>query len=670
MKPCFSFFVGIIFFCLTHISFCTEQADLILFNGKIITVDSQDNVYQAIAICGERILAVGNDTEIKALAGPQCQMIDLNGKTVTPGLIDSHYHLMYYGAQFWDGYLDIRYPIVKSKADLLQVVGDYAKQLQPGEWISGNQGFTLQRYETIDRWEIDSVTPDNPAYLRHASGQYCVANSKALEIAKVDKNTQNPPSSLIVHDSTGEPTGILSHYGAENLVAKFATGYGDRSNEQKLKDIEYGQMLCLQAGYTSVQDVIIGSLNDVLLYKQFDDEGRFKVRLYAMILIDTEEEANYLTSITLPATSKYFKYGGWKLAQDGGIAARTTLFYDKSLYAAEISYPYHPQDELNRLVKLLHNTGLQVAVHVSGDKGIDMTLTAFEQAMLENPRSDPRHRIEHGIFPSASALQRMKNSNIILSTQPQWITWYGDGFAEATNETVMNQMLPLKTMLDMGIHIAFGCDVPASIYQEPKWAFAGATLRKTGAGTLLSQSEKLNMHEALRIHTMGSAYAGFADTSTGSLEVGKLADLVVWNKDLYNMSQTDAVNLAAELTIVGGKIVYDSQNPVYIANYGHQNIPSEFKLEQNYPNPFNPVTTIKYSLPTSTKVQLKVYDILGNEITTLVDAEQEPGNYSVEFSAQGGSASGGNGYSLSSGIYFYRIQSNDFSNVKKILILK
>jgi hypothetical protein len=311
-------------------------------------------------------------------------------------------------------------------------------------------------------------------------------------------------------------------------------------------------------------------------------------------------------------------------------------------------------------VKLLHNAGLQVAVHVSGDEGIDMTLTAFEQAIQENPRSDPRHRIEHGIFPSASALQRMKNSNIILSTQPQWITWYGDGFVEATNETVMNQMLPLKTMLDMGIPIAFGCDVPASIYQEPKWAFAGSTLRKTGAGTLLSQSEKLNMHEALRVHTMGSAYAGFADTSTGSLEVGKLADLVVWNKDLYNMSQTDAVNLAAELTIVGGKIVYDSQNPVYIADYGHQNIPKEFKLEQNYPNPFNPVTTIKYSLPSAEKVQLKVYDLLGRESATLVNAEQKPGNYSVEF----------NSNELTSGVYFYLLQTNEFSDVKKMLIVK
>jgi len=670
MKSCFSFFTVLVFLIITNTLFCIEQADLILFNGKIITVDQQDNVYQAIAIRGERILAVGNDAEIKALAGPQCQMIDLKGKTVSPGLIDSHYHVMYYGAQFWDGYLNIRYPIVTSKAELLQLLSDYVKTIQPGEWISGNQGFTLQRYETLDRWELDVVTPDNPVYLRHSSGQYSVVNSKALEIAGIDRNTENPPSSLIMHDSTGEPTGILSHYGAENLVGKYATGYGDRSAEQKLEDIEYGQTLCLQAGYTSVQDVIVGSWNDIMLYKQFDDEGRFKVRLYAMLLIDTEEEAQLATSLTIPATSKYFKYGGWKLAMDGGLAARTTLMYDKSLYAAEISYPYHTQDEMNRIVKLLHDTGLQVAVHVGGDEGIDMTITAFEHAIQENPRSDPRFRIEHGLFPTASAMQRMKNSNIILSTQPQWLTWYGDGMAEGTSEAAMDQFIPLKTVLDMGIHIAFGCDVPASIYQEPKWAFAGATLRKTGAGTLLTQDEKLNMHEALRIHTMGSAYAGFADTSTGSLEVGKLADLVVWNKDLYSMSQQDLLNLVAEMTIVGGEIVYDSQNPVYVADYGHQNIPSEFKLEQNFPNPFNPVTTIKYSLPTSTKVQLKVYDILGNEITTLVDAEQKPGNYSVEFSAEGVSASGGNGYSLSSGIYFYCIQTKDFYDIKKILLLK
>ena len=558
-------------FCLMLVLSCSlslfaaNEAELILYNGKIITVDPQDNIYQAAAIKDGKILQVGNDAEIKLLVGPRCKMIDLNGKTVTPGLIDSHYHMMYYGAQFWPGYLNIRHPVVTSKADLLRVLADYAKQIQPGEWISGNQGFTLQAYETLDHWDLDAVIPNNPAYLRHSSGQYSVVDSLALRIAGIDKNTPNPPGSLIMHDAQGEPTGVLSHYPAENLVGKYATGYGDRTNEQKLEDIERGQQLCLEAGYTSIQDVIIGSVKDIKLYKQFSDSGLLKVRLYTMLFIDTEQEADTLSKVYLQTKldSGLVKLNGWKLAMDGGLAARTMLMYDKSLYASQISYPYHSQEELNRIVQILHNTGLQVAVHVGGDEGIDMTLTAFEEAIKSNPRLDPRHRIEHGLFPTAAALTRMKNNNIILSTQPQWITWYGDGFREVTDEATMSRLLPLKTMLDDGIHLAFGCDVPASQYQEPKWAFKGAVLRRTTVGTLLTQNERLTIQEALRVHTMGSAYASFSEATTGSLEPGKYADLVIWSHDLYTMTPTESNDLAAEMTIVNGEILFDAgKNPV------------------------------------------------------------------------------------------------------------
>ncbi|RQW80500.1 MAG: hypothetical protein EHM79_20085, partial [Geobacter sp.] len=224
--------------CITLIvlAVCTslvaaQKADLIFFNGKVITVDAGDHICQAVAIRGDTILAVGSDVDIQALADLQTRAIDLKGKTVTPGLVDSHYHLMYYGAQFWPGFLNIRHPVTTCKADLLQVLADYVQTLNPGEWISANQGFALQAYETVDRWDIDSVAPDNPAYLRHSSGQFSVVNSRALEIADIDSSTPNPPGSLIMRDEYGEPTGILSHYPAENLVGRHAPGYGNRSDQ-------------------------------------------------------------------------------------------------------------------------------------------------------------------------------------------------------------------------------------------------------------------------------------------------------------------------------------------------------------------------------------------------------------------------------------------------------
>ncbi len=197
----------------------SEVADMILYNGKIITVDAQDHIVQAMAIKDGKILAVGGPLEIAALAAPYCKKINLHGKTVTPGLIDSHYHLLYYGAQFWPGFLNIREPVVQSKASLLQLVSDYVKGLQPGEWVSGNQGFMLLQNETLSRWDLDTVAPDNPCYLRHSSGQYSVVNSLALSIAGIDRDTPNPPSSLILHDEQGEPTGVLKE-AAGTLVAK------------------------------------------------------------------------------------------------------------------------------------------------------------------------------------------------------------------------------------------------------------------------------------------------------------------------------------------------------------------------------------------------------------------------------------------------------------------
>jgi predicted amidohydrolase YtcJ len=556
-------------FCLMLVLSCSlplfaqNEADLILYNGKIITVDPQDHIYQAAAVKDGKILQVGDDAEIKLLAGPRCKMIDLKGKTVTPGLIDSHYHMMYYGQQFWEGYLNIRHPDVSSKADLLRVVSEYAKQLTKDAWISGNQGFHLQSDEALDRFDLDPITPQNPVYLRHGSGQYSVVNSLALEIAGIDSLTPNPHSSRIIRDANGHATGVLSHYPAENLVAQHATGYGDRTEEQKIEDIERGQELCLQAGYTSIQDVIVGSYNDIMLYKKYAESGKLKVRLYTMLYINTEEQANYFAQSYQPIDTGRFTFGGWKLAMDGGFAAKTILMYDKSMYASNLSYPYFDQDEFNRIVTTLHNTGLQVAVHVGGDEGIDMVITAFEEAMKANPRPDPRHRIEHGLFPATAALQRMKDSKIILSTQPQWIAWHGDAYSETTNQQTMNLLLPLKTMLNMGIPIAFGCDVPASIYQEPKWAFHGAAFRRTSSGVFLQTQERLSMPEVLRIHTMGSAYAGFAENTTGSLEPGKYADLVIWSNDLYNVAPADLMNLESEMTIVNGEILFDAgKNPV------------------------------------------------------------------------------------------------------------
>ncbi len=535
-----------------------DTADLIFYNGKIITVDAQDRIVQAVAVKNGKILDVGSNQQMKALAGPNCRMIDLKGRTVTPGLIDSHYHMLYYGMQFWPGFLDIRFPAVQSKSDLLRILGEKARQLKKGEWISANQGFHIRPNETLDRWDLDKVAPDNPMYLRHGSGQYAVVNSAALSIAGITRNTPNPVSSKIVHDRNGEPNGVLSHYPAENLVARYAPGYGDRTEDQLMENMERGQQLCLQAGYTSVQDVIVSNTRDVQAYIKFADAGKLKIRLYLLLYVNNEAQARTYIEIAKSFKSDKVVFGGWKLALDGGTGGGTMLMYDKSMMGARSAYPYFSQDEFNRLVKLLHDTGLQIAVHVGGDEGIDRTVTAFEEAIKANPRPDPRHRIEHCLFPAPKTLARIKKAGLIISTSPQWIAWHGDMFQVATSEKAMQDFIPLKSILRQGIPLAFGCDVPASIYQEPRWAFAGAVLR-VSKGEPQQPGERITIQEALRAHTLGSAYAGFAEKITGSLEPGKFADMVVWNRDLYQMRGIDMRDLQPVLTILNGQILYSAE---------------------------------------------------------------------------------------------------------------
>ena len=540
----------------------TQEADLVLLNGKIITVDSRDTIVEAVAVKNGKIAKLGNNEYVKAFVGPQTAILDLKGRTVTPGLVDSHIHVMYHGRQFWEGFLNIRFPNARSKADLLRLVAERAKVTAKGEWISGNQGFPLSMKETPDRWELDSVSPNNPVYLRHSSGQYAVVNSYALRLAGIDRNTPNPYGGVIAKDPTSkEPTGVLFHYPAENLVARIAAGYGQRTNMELMDDVERGQDLCLAAGYTSGQDVIVSAPRHVWIYERMAEDDALKMRLYLMEYVESEESANNLLTTVKPFKTEMLTFGGWKLAVDGGPAAGTSLMYNTSLPAANRSYLYHDQETLNRIVAMLHKAGFQIAFHVGGDRAIDMALNAIEAALKETPRENHRHRLEHVIFPTIEALERIKKLGVIVSTQPQWISFNADGYRASTDEKTMQRFMPIRTMLDMGIHLAFGCDVPATIMLEPKWAFLGAVTRTTASGYTPAPEERISMKDALRIHTMGSAYASFEEEIKGSIEEGKVADMVVWSHDLYSMPTSQLKNLEAEITIVGGKIVYLKEKP-------------------------------------------------------------------------------------------------------------
>ncbi len=541
--------------------YSNSSVDLVLFNGKIITVDPSDSIAQAVAVKDGKILKVGKNSEISRLIGPQTEVIDLQGKCITPGIVDSHIHLLYYGHQFWDGFLNIRFPAVKSKSDLLNAIAQRAKTIHKGDWISANQGFYIDPGEELDRYVLDSVAPNNPVYLRHGSGQYGVVNSAALKLANITKYTPDPFGGKIMRDkATGEPTGVLLHYPAENLVGIIAPGYGNRSEADLENDVKIAQDMCLSSGITSGQDVIVSTPSDLRVYKKLADKNELKVRMYLLLYVSSEEQAREYVQLLKGYKSDMLTFGGWKLAVDGGFAAGTALMYNDSLPAAKNSYYYFQPDELKRIVQILHDSGLQVSFHIVGDKGIDEALDAIESSIAANPRNDTRYRIEHAIFVTPQSLDRIKKLGVVVSTSPQWISWFDDGYLKATDNATMANFMPINTMLKKGIPLAFGCDVPASPTHEPKWALAGATARKGVSGYLANPDERISASEALRIHTMGSAYAAFEEDQKGSIEPGKFADMVVWSHDIYGVTPQQIGEFRPLMTFVGGKMVYEEKD--------------------------------------------------------------------------------------------------------------
>jgi len=534
-------------------------ADMILMNGNVLTVDSKDSVEEAVAVKDGRILAAGSNRKLKQLIGPSTKQVDLKGKTVTPGLVDSHLHMHYYGKQFQDRLFDIRFPTVKTRDELIQAVQKRLATAVKGEWVAGNQGFIIG--DPPDRRGLDEIAPDNPLFLLHASGQFAVANSQALKLAGVGKDTPNPYDGLIDKDSsTGEPTGFLYHYPAVNLVRRLVPGFGVVTEEDKRGFVLTGANKCFQAGYTSVQDVIISTADDVKLYMDLAKEGKLPINVYMLKYVESLEQSKTELASADHWKGEHYNFAGWKIAVDGGASAGTVLMYDKSTTASQRSYVYHTQETLNEMVAMFHKEGYQVAFHVIGDQAIDMALDAIEYALEKTPRADHRHRLEHVIIPTPEALDRIRKLGVLISTSPQWITFFGKAWQGVLGEENMKRFMPLKTMLRKGIRLSFGCDVPATPLIDPKWALIGATSRMTYDMTAIRPEESISMKDALRAHTVESAYAAFEENIRGSIEPGKTADMVVWSEDLYSASLQKLAKVRVEATIVEGQVVYKAED--------------------------------------------------------------------------------------------------------------
>jgi len=657
--------VILIIVALTKSSFSQGKADLVLLNGKIFTADSENHFAQAVAVKDSIIIKVGSNSLIQNYIDISTTIYNLHGRLVTPGLIDSHNHMVTVGENYYLT-VDLMPPVVASISDIQQKIAEVVAQKAEGEWVTGQGFFNMTDGRTPNRYDLDEVAPNNPVYIVHISGHMAVANSMALEIAGIDSSTQNPPGGVVEKDSlTGEPTGVLLNHYAMILVKEHIANFTVEEYRQALEPVlEFYH----DNGLTSIQDVNVGVINKLMAYKEADSLGTLTVRTTAYLTAETPQTVYNALHFFASDTERYetpmLKFAGFKLLVDG---------------YAPMSYCYEPTngftwdmgtwnpDTLKKVVSMIHDADYQLSIHCMGDRAIDEALDALEYALQKNPKPDHRHRLEHCFIPTEAALQRIKDLGLVVSFQPGALYASGESYRYIYGESRISRMMRIKTMLDMRIPLAFGSDYPTTPELKPQLALQEAIVRKTAKGHQIAPEEAIDRVTALKIHTLGSAYAVFEEDKKGSIEEGKLADMAVWSDDYFTVPISQIKDLTFDAVIIGGTVYQHSATGIEVTP--SPQIPEGFQLGNNYPNPFNSTTIIPYTISERTSdflttKKLTVFNILGQKVRTLVNRQQKSGSYMVRWDGKDE-----NGRVMPSGVYIYKLTVGKQSQ-SKIMILQ
>jgi len=524
----------------------TGTADMVLRGGKVITVDAADTIAQAVAVKGGRIQAVGTDQEIARYVGPNTQIVELAGRALTPGLIDAHNHFQVMG-QLHSAYVSFIPPEVRTIADLQARLAEIVAQTPVGEWIKGYY-LAFQEGRVPTRHDLDPVSPDHPVFILQQGGHFGTGNSRALQLAGIDRDTPNPTGGIIERDAQGEPTGVLYNHRAMDLLRRHIPPY---TPEETHQNILYPLPFFAACGVTSFQDNNVRGVETIRLYRQAGAELYLRGAVYYTLewpqdLERALREIDYFQDDMV-------RFAGFKFLIDG---QAPTAYCHQPHNGISWNMPTWEPRSFKDAVRALHDTGLQICVHCAGDAAVDLALDAFEEAQNANPRPDPRHRIEHGVLSTPQATRRMADLGVVVCTQPQFLRIGGNYWSGVFGPEREARIIVTREWLDSGVHLALGSDAPTTPWYTPQVTLAGAVSRLTLSNQVLGPEQRLTIQEALRAHTMGAAYAAHEEALKGSIEPGKLADLVVWNGDPYTMSLQELWQATVDMTIVGGQVVY------------------------------------------------------------------------------------------------------------------
>ncbi len=547
-------------------------ADLVLRNGTVLTVDASDSVAQAIAIAGGRIVAVGSNERIAPFVGPNTQVVDLRGRAATPGLIDSHVHFTEADEMFM---VDLGDVSVKSMEDVLSRIRAAVAKAKPGEWIRGrgwDEG-KLMEHRYITAADLDRVAPNNPVYLTHTTGHYGVANSYALRMAKVSKDTKDPPAGTIDRAADGSPTGVMKE-SAQGLVRSLVPAL---TRDQEREGIRKIVTDFNREGMTGAKDPGIGAAKWDL-YRELLAQGALTVRVFALWqggrTLDSARQAlaHIQENPRVPQSlgDGVLFSGGVKMFMDGSGGARTAWMYDDwnknftQTDAGNHGYPAESPDVYREIVTMLHREGVHVSTHAIGDRAIDWVVDTYAAALAATPTKGLRHGIIHGNLPTDHAIETMARLQRDYDAgypeaQAPFMWWIGDNYAGNLGPARAVRLKPFHTYLEHGVHWGGGSDYSVTPFAARYGLWASVT-RTTLNGTYGAQpfgmKEAVDIRTALRSYTIWAAHQMFLDDRIGSLEAGKEADIAVWDRDPYAIPAADLKNLRCEMTLLRGKVVY------------------------------------------------------------------------------------------------------------------